>query len=78
MEPNDYEVRARHKSLPLDFQYQGAEGYTSNWDYIKENFSNYHFDKWKFDEEGEWYTKLGRFEMGEDITFAEGAKATAQ
>ena len=63
MDPNKYANRAKFKSLPLDFQYQDAIGYDSNWDYIKNTFSNYHFDKWKFDEEGDWFDVLGRFEL---------------
>lgn len=67
MDPNKYASRAKFKSLPLDFQYQDAANYNSNWDYIKSNFSNYHFDKWKFDEEGDWYDILGRFELVPNI-----------
>lgn len=63
MDPNKYAKKAKFKSLPLDFQYQDATGYESNWDYIKNTFSNYHFDKWKFDEEGDWFDVLGRFEL---------------
>ena len=33
MDPNKYARRAKFKSLPLDFQYQDAAGYESNWDY---------------------------------------------
>lgn len=67
MEPKDYEARARYHSLPADFQYQGAEKYQSNLQYLKENFSNYHFDKWKVEQEGEWYHQLGRFELDPEI-----------
>lgn len=63
MNPEFYAQRAKFKTLPLDFQYQDAEGYNSNWDYIKNTFSNYHFDKWKFDEIGDWYHLLGRMEL---------------
>jgi len=68
MDPRQYENRAKYKSLPLDFQYQDAEGYSSNWDYIKDKFSNYHYDKWKEEQEGEWWHKLGRFELTDEIT----------
>ncbi len=67
MDPKQYEERARHKNLPLDFQYQDAAGYASNWDYIKENLSNYHYDKWREEHEGEWWHKLGRFELTDEI-----------
>lgn len=67
MDPEKYAKRAKYKSLPLDFQYQDAKNYESNWDYIKENFSNYHFDKWKFDEVGDWYDLLGRFELASNM-----------
>jgi hypothetical protein len=67
MDPNKYAARAKFKSLPLDFQYQDAAGYESNWDYIKANFSNYHFDKWQFDNEGDWYDTLGRFEIAPNM-----------
>jgi hypothetical protein len=67
MEPKDYEARARYKSLPLDFQYQDADKYESNYEYIKDNFSSYHFDKWKKEEEGEWWHQLGRFELDPSI-----------
>ena len=53
MDPKIYESRAKYHSLPADFQYQGAEKYQSNLEYIKENFSSYHFDKWKKEEEGD-------------------------
>lgn len=67
MDPNKYAKRAKFKSLPLDFQYQDAAGYESNWDYIKNTFSNYHFDKWQFDQEGEWFHSLGRFELASNM-----------
>ena len=63
MEPKIYEERVRYKSLPLDFQYQNVEKYKSNWEYLKDNFSNYHFDKWREEKEGEWVSLLGRFEF---------------
>lgn len=66
MNPKIYEDRAKFKSLPLDFQYQNASAYQSNYEYIKENFSNYHFDKWKQDQEGEWFHNLGRFEFSKE------------
>lgn len=67
MEPLSYESRCRHQSLPLDYQYQDAVGYESNWEYIKANHSNYHFDKWQVESEGEWYNRLGRFELSEKV-----------
>lgn len=67
MDPEFYAKRAKFKSLPLDFQYQDADGYASNWDYIKNTFSNYHFDKWKFDEIGDWHHPLGRFNLPSNI-----------
>lgn len=67
MDPNKYAKRAKFKSLPLDFQYQDSAGYESNWDYIKNTFSNYHFDKWKFDQEGDWFDVLGRFELAPNM-----------
>lgn len=63
MDPKKYEKRTKFESLPLDFQYQDAESYASNWDYIKKNLSNYHYDKWKTEEEGEWWHKLGTFKF---------------
>lgn len=65
MDPKKYEDNARFKSLPLDFQYQDATGYDSNFDYLKEKFSNYHFDKWKEDQVDDWFSYLGRFEFSE-------------
>lgn len=67
MDPNRYDIRAKHKSLPIDFQYQDAATYKSGQDYIKENLSTYHYDKWKEESEGEWWDKLGRFELTEEI-----------
>jgi hypothetical protein len=67
MDPEKYAKRAKFKSLPLDFQYQDAQDYDSNWDYIKNNFSNYHFDKWIIDQEGDWYDKLGRFKLAPNM-----------
>jgi hypothetical protein len=67
MDPKIYENRARHKSLPLDFQYQDAASYSSNWEYIKDNLSNYHYDKWRKESEGEWWHILGRFIFSDEI-----------
>jgi hypothetical protein len=67
MNPEKYAERAKFKTLPLDFQYQDASQFDSNWDYIKTTFSNYHFDKWKFDEEGDWYDVLGHFELAPNM-----------
>lgn len=68
MNPKLYEDRAKHKSLPLDFQYQDAAGYTSNWEYLKEKYSTYHFDKWVLETEGTWWHNLGNFPLPESIT----------
>jgi len=65
MDPKIYENRAKYTSLPLDFQYQDAGEYQSNWEYLKDKFSNYHFDKWKTEHEGEWFNNLGRFEFSD-------------
>lgn len=67
MNPEQYEKRVRHQRLPLDFQYQDAVEYKSNWEYIKDKLSNYHFDKWKIENEGEWWNKLGKFQLTEEI-----------
>jgi hypothetical protein len=66
MDPKKYEDRAKFKSIPLDFQYQDAVDYESNYEYLKEKFCNYHFDKWKEDPEGEYFNLLGRFEWTEE------------
>jgi hypothetical protein len=60
MNINQYADRLKYKSLPADFNHQGGAEYRSSWEYTK-TFSNYHFDKWKEEQEGEWYHKLGRF-----------------
>jgi len=67
MEPLDYEKRCKHESLPLDFQYQDAVSYASNWDYLKEKHSNYHFDKFKSESEGEWWNDLGHFKITQEM-----------
>ncbi len=60
MDINQYVDRVKFKSLPADFNHQDGKNYKSNYDYSK-TFSNYHFDKFKEEHEGEWYHKLGRF-----------------
>ena len=66
MEPKIFEERARFKSIPLDFQYQDAAEYNSNYEYLKEKFCNYHFDKWKKEEEGEYVSLIGRYDWTEE------------
>lgn len=66
MEPKIFEDRAKYKSIPLDFQYQDAKDYSSNYDYLKEKFCNYHFDKWQPEKEGEYISLLGRFEWSDE------------
>ena len=66
MDPKIYEDRAKHQSLPLDFQYEDGSAYKSNYEYLKDKFSNYHFDKWSQDQEGEWFHLLGRFDFTEE------------
>jgi hypothetical protein len=61
MEPKIFEDRAKFKSIPLDFQYQDAADYSSNYEYLKEKFCNYHFDKWRKEEEGEYVSLIGRY-----------------
>lgn len=60
MDFNQYANRVKYKSLPADFNHQRGSEYSSSWEYTK-TFSNYHFDKWQVEQEGEWYHKLGRF-----------------
>ena len=60
MDISTYTNRVKYKSLPDDFNHQDGVNYKSSYEYTK-NFSNYHFDKFKVEDEGEWYHKLGRF-----------------
>jgi hypothetical protein len=57
---NQYISRVKHKSLPSDFAHQEGLKFASSWDYAK-SMSNYHFDKWRKESEGEWYHCLGRY-----------------
>jgi len=61
MDINQYANRVKYKSLPEDFNHQEGAKYKSSYEYTK-TFSNYHFDKWREESEGDWYHKLGRFE----------------
>jgi hypothetical protein len=60
MDINQYTSRIKHKSLPENFNHQEGSNYKSSYEYTK-TFSNYHFDKWQEESEGNWYHKLGRF-----------------
>jgi len=55
-----YENRTKFKSLPENFNHQDSVNFNSNWEYCK-TLSNYHFDKWKVETEGEWFHYLGRY-----------------
>lgn len=61
MNINQYTARLKIKELPIDFNHQKGEEYDSSFDYVKETFSNYHFDKFREETSGEWYHKLGRY-----------------
>lgn len=61
MDIKTYTDRLKYKSLPADFNHQKGAEYKSSYEYTKTEFSNYHFDKWKKETEGEWYHNLGRF-----------------
>lgn len=60
MDIKTYTDRVKFKSLPNDFNHQEGAKFDSSWEYSK-TLSNYHFDKWRKESEGEWYHKLGRF-----------------
>jgi hypothetical protein len=60
MDINQYANRIKFKSLPEDFNHQEGSKFQSSWEYSK-TLSNYHFDKWKEESEGEWFHKLGRY-----------------
>lgn len=60
MNINQYIDRVKFKTLPQDFNHQDGKNYESSYEYTK-TFSNYHFDKFKQEHEGEWYHRLGRF-----------------
>jgi hypothetical protein len=61
MDITTYTNRLKIKSLPKDFNHQKGSEYDSSFDYVKENFSNYHFDKFVKENEGEWFHSLGRY-----------------
>jgi len=61
MDINQYGRRIKYKSLPEDFNHQEGVKYKSSYEYTK-TFSNYHFDKWQTESEGDWYHNLGRFQ----------------
>lgn len=69
MDINQYADRVKFKSLPADFNHQDGKNYKSSYEYTK-TFSNYHFDKFKEESEGDWYHKLGRFvgDWSDDVT----------
>lgn len=60
MDINQYIDRVKHKSLPADFAHQEGLKFPSSWEYAK-SMSNYHFDKWRKESEGEWFHLLGRY-----------------
>ena len=60
MNINQYADRVKFKSLPSDFNHQEGTNYKSSYEYTK-TLSNYHFNKWQVEEDGQWYHKLGRF-----------------
>jgi hypothetical protein len=55
-----YSDRVKFKTLSADFNHQNGSKFKSSWEYAK-TLSNYHFDKFKNEQEGEWYHLLGRF-----------------
>ncbi len=61
MEIKKYTDRVKYKSLPSDFNHQNGVNFQSSYEYTK-TFSNYHFDKWAVESDGDWYHSLGRFE----------------
>jgi hypothetical protein len=61
MEIKQYTDRVKYKILPEDFNHQEGINYKSSYEYTK-TFSNYHFDKWQKESEGDWYHSLGRFQ----------------
>ena len=61
MDIEQYIERVKYQSLPEDFNHQEGAKYQSSYEYTK-TFSNYHFDKWQAESEGEWYHQLGRFQ----------------
>lgn len=66
MDATIYDTRGKFDSLPLDFQHLNGINYKSNLEYCK-TLSTYHFDKWVKEEEGTWYSKVGNFEIREDV-----------
>ena len=61
MDIQQYIDRIKFKSLPEGFYHQDGLKFSSSWDYAK-SMSNYHFDKWRKESEGEWFHLLGRYE----------------
>lgn len=61
MEIKKFTDRVKYKSLPQDFNHQNGVNFQSSYEYTK-TFSNYHFDKWVVEGDGDWYHSLGRFE----------------
>lgn len=61
MEIKKFTDRVKYKSLPQDFNHQNGVNFQSSYEYTK-TFSNYHFDKWTLESDGDWYCSLGRFE----------------
>lgn len=60
MDIKKYNDRIKYKSLPPDFNHQDGAKYQSSYEYTK-TLSNYHFDKWIAESEGEWFNRLGRY-----------------
>lgn len=62
MDISTYTKRLKRPSWPRGYNHEPGTSYTSNWDYCRDHLSNYHFDKWQVEREGDWWHKLGRFE----------------
>lgn len=68
MNPDKYRFNQKFKKLPLDFNHQESKNFNSNWEYTK-TLSNYHFDPFVSEKEGEWVDVIGKFsgDWSEDL-----------
>jgi hypothetical protein len=60
MDIEKYSSRAKFKQLPEGWNHPDSNKFSSNWEYTK-TLSNYHFDKWVQEKEGDWFERVGRF-----------------
>lgn len=53
----------KENPLPENYNHEWGDNYNSSWEYVIDKLANYEFDNQRVEQEGDYFARLGRFDL---------------